>query len=498
VLFRSKDSAFVAADATPAEPAGIPSGGAAQDINTSNVTINGSQLTPGTIPQTTLDVSNWGWGQTCAFSSTDLNTVSWGVGIFKSADGTSYNISAGNTGNMAGKTYIYLSLLDSTTTYLTTTTPATAVGIGKVLIAVANPDTTTATYNLSEATQIVGDNILANSINASKIITGQLIVGTNVGLGTAQDSSGVTTIIGNTVTTGFVNALSIKAGSVAAENITGTTISGKTIIGSTLQTATSGWNVNITLDTVQIRNGSTVMGYWQGNNPIANQAYLETYEIGVDYLDVDQIRGLSNTNIIYCRGLYPSSNGGYSLGSTSYYWSTCHANVLTGPSGSIELNQSGRIQVNTHFDPNSAGSLNSGGSVRYWNDISYKTLTDRGCLGWFDEGVELQDGKIVSDIEAIKNMKKHPTKKTIYGVPMLDYTTFPKVSYKKAARHDGTFLLRDKNDEPYETETDKDTGKDKIIKAQDGIEMTSVFSIMIGALKELDNRIKILEENKIK
>lgn len=65
-----------------------------------------------------------------------------------------------------------------------------------------------------------------------------LVVGTNVGLGTAQDSSGVTTIIGNTVTTGYVNALSVVAGSVAAENITGSTITGLTV-----QTAASGARV---------------------------------------------------------------------------------------------------------------------------------------------------------------------------------------------------------------------------------------------------------------
>jgi len=65
-----------------------------------------------------------------------------------------------------------------------------------------------------------------------------LVVGTNVGIGTAQDSAGVTTIIGNTVTTGFVNALSVLAGSVAAENITGTYITGKTI-----RTAVSGARV---------------------------------------------------------------------------------------------------------------------------------------------------------------------------------------------------------------------------------------------------------------
>ena len=133
----TKGSAFIAADSSEAEPASIPSGGAAQDINTGNVQIDGAQLEPGTFPQTTLDVSNWGWGQTCVFSSTDLNTVSWGAGTFTSADGTAYSIDAGNTGNMAALTYIYLDLNVSETAYQVTTTSSTSVGVGKVLIAVA-------------------------------------------------------------------------------------------------------------------------------------------------------------------------------------------------------------------------------------------------------------------------------------------------------------------------------------------------------------------------
>jgi hypothetical protein len=61
-----------------------------------------------------------------------------------------------------------------------------------------------------------------------------LVVGTNVGLGTAQDSAGVTTIVGNTVTTAFVNALNVNAATVSASiSITSPTISGGSIsIGS--------------------------------------------------------------------------------------------------------------------------------------------------------------------------------------------------------------------------------------------------------------------------
>jgi len=59
----TKESSFISADSSEEEPVPIPSGGAAQDINTGNVQIDGAQLEPGTYPVTVLDVSNWGWGK---------------------------------------------------------------------------------------------------------------------------------------------------------------------------------------------------------------------------------------------------------------------------------------------------------------------------------------------------------------------------------------------------------------------------------------------------
>lgn len=204
----TKDSAFIAADSSEEEPVSIPAGGAAQDINTGNVGIDGSQIESGTL---NLDVSSYGWGQTCAFSSTDLNTVSWGSGTFTSASGDSYSIGAGNTGNMSAKTYIYLDLNVSSTAYQITTVSATAVGIGKVLIAVAENAADDATYALSEAEQIVTDNIVANSIDASKMNVGQL------------------------------SAISADVGTLTAGNITGLTVT-----GGTIRTATSGARVQMT------------------------------------------------------------------------------------------------------------------------------------------------------------------------------------------------------------------------------------------------------------
>lgn len=151
-----------------------------------------------------------------------------------------------------------------------------------------------------------------------------------------------------------------------------------------------------------------------------------------------------------------------------------------------ELNGDWRIADSLR--PSTAGVQSLGDAVLYFNDVSYKTLTDRGCLGWFDDGVELQDGKKVSDMESLLNIQKHPTKKTIYGVPMLDYQTLPKVVYKKAELK-GEVLPRDENDEPYWIDE-----KNNKRPASDGAELTSLISIMIGTIKELDNRLKKLEK----
>lgn len=131
------------------------------------------------------------------------------------------------------------------------------------------------------------------------------------------------------------------------------------------------------------------------------------------------------------------------------------------------------------INPFTAASSNLGNATDYWNDVSYKTLTDRGCLPWCDEGVELIDGSKVSDLEAICAIKKHATQKTVHGLPKLDYRTFPKKAYRPADVN-GKLIARDKNDEP--------------VKGQDGIEMTMMFGVMLGAFKELKKENDSLKE----
>lgn len=161
----------------------------------------------------------------------------------------------------------------------------------------------------------------------------------------------------------------------------------------------------------------------------------------------------------------------------------------------LEFDHSGNIFRPVHGT--SAGSVNLGDASNYWGDVSYKTLTDRGCLAWLDDGVECANGTKTTDLKAIMKIKKHPTKQTVYGKPMLDYKSFPKVSYKpavmnlkdqKTRQHSEVVLSRDENDRPYYIDK-----HGKKVFAEDGIEMTSFFSIMIGAIKELAQKVEALE-----
>lgn len=128
----------------------------------------------------------------------------------------------------------------------------------------------------------------------------------------------------------------------------------------------------------------------------------------------------------------------------------------------------------TALYPATAAGLNLGDGTLYWNDVSYKTLTDRGCLPWCDDGVLMPDGRTVSDLDALASIRKHPTKMTVHGVPMLDYSSLPVISYKN-----------------------------EYGKGEDGAEMTSLFGIMIGAhkqaylaLQQINTRLAALEAKK--
>ena len=205
-------------------------------VTASNITITGGSVAAstlsGTIPQTNLNVADRGWVQTCVFSITDLDTVAWGAGTFTSADGTAYSITGADTGNMSAKTYIYLDIAVSLTAYQTTTTATTAVGVGKVLVAVAQNGAVEPTFTVMQgqggqnidASSIVASSITANEIAASTITAGKMSVSQisaiSADLGAMTAGSVTVTSGGNTVALAPGSATAIAAGPTGAPTFT--------------------------------------------------------------------------------------------------------------------------------------------------------------------------------------------------------------------------------------------------------------------------------------
>mgnify|MGYP001772649563 CR=1 FL=1 len=113
-------------------------------------------------------------------------------------------------------------------------------------------------------------------------------------------------------------------------------------------------------------------------------------------------------------------------------------------------------------------------------------FTDRGCLGSFDGGIKLNNGHVVSNIEAIKSIRPHPTRKTPYGISMLDYTTFPAA------------LRRDPPPAKEDTEILQADGSKILVRKGEplgeiGVDLSATISLVLGAIKELDARLERLE-----
>lgn len=279
------DAGTVAAN-LPAPPSNaIASGNSVQDVNTNAEQINGEVIAPGTIPPEVLDIANFGWTQTCIFSTVDNDTVQWGSGTFLSANGASYAISAGNTGNMAAGTYIYLDITVSETVYQVTTTQSDVVGLGKVLIAFCQNGSAGATFNLVQASRITVDNILANTISAQKMNVGQL------------------------------SAISADLGSITAGTVT----------GATIQTATTGKRLRMQgspQNEYQFLDGNTVIGSLNidedGTGGYFAQILIDSLGPVASLLEVGYGIGASS-EVPYFLAPFITTSGRAAVGSASFY-----------------------------------------------------------------------------------------------------------------------------------------------------------------------------------
>lgn len=155
-----------------------------------------------------------GWAFSGTFSATDADTVAWSAGTITLADGTTFSIDAGNTGNISAITYVYFDKAVSLTVLQTTTTAGTAVGANKILVAVAKNETgKNATFQAfggkGLGVLITADNIAANTITANEIAAN--------------------TITANQISTAIISAGKITTDYLTADNIQAGTLTGRTI-----------------------------------------------------------------------------------------------------------------------------------------------------------------------------------------------------------------------------------------------------------------------------
>lgn len=158
------------------------------------------------------------------------------------------------------------------------------------------------------------------------------------------------------------------------------------------------------------------------------------------------------------------------------------------PGGTISL----VVEANL-VRPNTAGTQNLGNATHYWNDVSYKTLTDRGCLALIDTW-ELPDGRKVSNTQALLELRPHVADKTIYGETKLDYRTVVKHSRKDAPVAEEDIYEDDPQDRDGQGRPKRKLKHKKGDRmGEDGVEMTALFSVMIGAIREQANEIAALQ-----
>jgi len=299
--------------------------------------VDGQYIGAGSVASTSVNLALRGWTFTGTFSATDYRILAWTLGTFTASDGTAYNITASNTGNMAALTYIYLDIAISTTALQITTTATTAIGNGKVLIgtAVNNSDTTSkASFQIfggAGGERVFVDNISANSastnefvsntaqiaslivtdakintMSANKIIAGTGIVNSLSVLSTLTiGSAGTNGIIQSYGWNGTVNGFQILGGTTPT-----ITLIGGTITGGIIQTSATGERIklsSVSSNKIEMLNGNTVIGYMEVDyDSDEDEGYLKiedgsgsgllvTSDLGASYFGSAELISLGGT-----------------------------------------------------------------------------------------------------------------------------------------------------------------------------------------------------------
>jgi hypothetical protein len=125
------------------------------------------------------------------------------------------------------------------------------------------------------------------------------------------------------------------------------------------------------------------------------------------------------------------------------------------------------LQVAGNVGPNISNTYDLGSADAYWATIHYHTLSAHS-LSVFSTTVTLQDGREVSCLDALKEIKADPSKK-IKGIPHMDYATIPAIALNAA-----TIIGFDRSTMTVEKD------------GEDGADLDMMVSLVLCAERELD------------
>lgn len=351
--------------------------------------------------------------------------------------------------------------------------------------------------------------IKANSITASQLSTGELITSS------AQIKSG-------TITNAHISSLDagkITAGTLDCSEITVSNLSASVLNGGTINAN----NINVTnITATNINRGTLSVG---GTGKVGQLIITQSSQ-GDAYLRFGSSKGSR---------IWVDSNGvmGFNaLGGDMYFYVDSYQKLFISSDAQAYIgrdvdgertglkiwgnfNTAGgavRMQGNytiiennvetNHLDPRSSESYNLGGTDAYWYTTHTKYLDKlEGGFTLYDDGVELQDGRIVSDTEALLSIKAHKSKVSERsGKPEFDKTTLPKdVRRIPTISNRGNPIIKKRGKYIERGKVLKDIdGKEEMVEEDiehyESEDVFAMMSIMIGAIRELTERVKSLEE----
>ena len=175
---------------------------------------------------------------------------------------------------------------------------------------------------------------------------------------------------------------------------------------------------------------------------------------------------------------------------------------VSGSSAYLDFNSTD-LRSSATIVPVTTNSQNLGNSGNRWNYLNCVGINKTvGGWGFFDRGVEMQDGTVLSDTEALLAMEENTEVLTPYGATTYNPETMPKVIRSfPTCEVCGEIHPKDENGKYFRwvKKTIKDeNGKDKEIETKmydvdEGEDVFATISIMLGAIKELAREVKTLK-----